>query len=161
MLVFVHFYQIAKNLTTYESMRTEQVSPLLSAVSAGTMSLDGAQVTAAGAGHHGHNHKEQEGFLARWSKILGLDTFFAIAFQGYKGHQDKKHRHPKKANPFTRGILRNCQDFWMDGPVFGRKVSNQGLLGGQVVDYGNMYEVPRGGMSYRGYEEVATADDEV
>ncbi|KAK4629352.1 Palmitoyltransferase akr1 [Fulvia fulva] len=176
MLLFVHLFQVAKNLTTFESMRhTDQVNPLMSAITAGTMSVDGAQITEAGAGPdpvnahdhshgHKHSHQKKEGFLTRWSKILGIDTFMAIAFQGYKGSKDgKKTKSPaRKTNPFSRGVVRNCQDFWLDGPVFGRKESNKGLIGGQTVDYANLYEVPKGGMQYRGgYEQVATADDEV
>lgn len=174
MLIFVHLVQIARNLTTFESMRgIDQVNPLMSAITTGSMTLDGAQITdsgagpdAAGHGHaHGHKHKQrkQEGCLSRWGKILGIDTFIAIAFQGYKGHKEnKQHQHTPKQNPFTRGMLRNCQDFWMDGPIFGRKESNKALLGGQVVDYANMYDIPRGGMQYRGgYESVATAEEEV
>ncbi|KAK4499585.1 hypothetical protein PRZ48_010103 [Zasmidium cellare] len=171
MLIFVHLVQVGKNMTTFESMRTmDQVGPLMSAITTGSMTLDGAQVGESGAGPdasghghgHKHKHKKQEGCLTKWSKILGIDTFFAIAFQGYKGHKEKKHQHTPKQNPFTRGILRNCQDFWMDGPVFGRKESNKALLGGQVVDYANMYDVPRGGMQYRGgYEAVAPAEEEV
>lgn len=174
MLIFVHLVQIGKNMTTFESMRgMHQVGPLMSAITTGSVTPDGAQVTesgagpdAAGQGHaHGHKHKQrkQEGCLSKWGKILGIDTFIAIAFQGYKGHKEKKqHQHAPKENPFSRGILRNCQDFWMDGPVFGRKESNKALLGGQIVDYANMYDVPRGGMQYRGgYEAVASADEAV
>lgn len=174
MLIFVHLVQVGKNMTTFESMRTmDQVGPLMSAITTGTMTLDSAQVTESGAspdpaghGHrhgHKHGHNKQEGCMSRWGKILGIDTFIAIAFQGYKGHKDKKHaQHVKKQNPFSRGILRNCQDFWMDGPVFGRKESNKALLGGEVVDYANLYDVPRGGMQYRGgYEAVASAEEEV
>jgi protein AFG1 len=60
MLLFVHLFQVAKNLTTFESMRnTDQVNPILSAMTTGTMSLDSAQVTGAGAetlDGHGHMH---------------------------------------------------------------------------------------------------------
>lgn len=167
MLLFVHLFQVAKNLTTFESMRnTNQVNPILSAMTTGTMSMDSAQVTGAGAetldGHgHKHTHRKKEGCLTRWSKLIGLDTFLAIAFQGYKGSKTPKHKPVKKNNPFTRGLFRNCQDFWMDGPIFGRKESNKGLIGGQSVDYASMYEVPKGGMRYRGggYEAVPGETD--
>lgn len=70
----------------------------------------------------------------------------------------------KKGNPFSRGVFRNCQDFWMDGPAFRRKrEGTKALLGGEVVDYGNLYDVPRGGgggMQYRGgYEAVPAAEE--
>lgn len=146
----------------------DQVGPLMAAVTAGTMTTDSAQLDESGAGPdvpghaHGQKHKKREGCLTRWSKMVGIDVFIAIAFQGYKGHKTKKHKQHQRANPFTRGLLRNCQDFWMDGPIFGRKESNKGLLGGEPVDYASMYEVPRGGMRYRGdYQEVATADEDV
>ncbi|GIZ43951.1 hypothetical protein CKM354_000716000 [Cercospora kikuchii] len=167
MLLFVHFYQVARNITTYESMRnTDHVNPLMTAVAAGTMNVESAQLDSSGGGPnptgHGHKLKKKEGFLTRCGKMIGADVFIAIAFSGYKGHKNKKQKQSKRTNPFTRGILRNCQDFWMDGPVFGRKPINKGLLNGEVVDYAIMYDVPRGGMNYRrgGYEEVATVDTE-
>jgi protein AFG1 len=158
MLLFVQFFQVAKNLTTFESMRnTDQVGPVLSAITTGTMSLDDAQVTGPAAGAAStHAQRKKEGCIARWSKLLGVDTFLTIAFQGYNGSKNASSRAPRrKQNPFSRGVLRNCQDFWLDGPVFGRKVGNDGLLGGQRVDYGGLYDVPGGGgRGYRGYEAV-------
>lgn len=169
MLLFVHLFHVAKNLTTFESMREMgQVNPIMTAMTTGTMSLDAAQVTNAGAGPdpvgHAHKYKKQQGFFARWASILGIDTFMAIAFQGYKGSKGGKNKNKtaKRTNPFSRGMFRNCQDFWLDGPLFGRKESNKGLVGGEVVDYAVMYDVPKGGMRYSGgYEPVASADDEV
>jgi hypothetical protein len=129
------------------------------------MSVEGAQINAAGAGPQavGPKQKTKEGCFARLSRTLGLDVFLAIAFQGYNGSKSKKGKRTKRANPFGRGVLRNCQDFWMDGPIFGHKESNRSLLGGEPVDYAAMYDIPKGGMQYRGgYQEVATADtDEV
>jgi hypothetical protein len=177
MLLFVHFIQIARALTTYESMRstTDPMGPVTSAIATGTLDPDSAQITASGAGpdtpgSHGHSHahkkKNKEGCLASWKKMLGLDVFFTIAFNGYNGSQNpgKKEKQRKRGNPFTRGIFRNCQDFWGDGPVFGRKENGVALLGGQKVDYTRMYEVPRGGMRYRGgggYESVDGEEGEV
>ncbi|SMY24893.1 unnamed protein product [Zymoseptoria tritici ST99CH_1A5] len=160
MLVFVQFFQVARNLTTFESMRnTDQVGPILSAITTGTMSMDDAQVTGPAAGSsHKHAHRKKEGCFARWSKLLGIDTFLTIAFQGYNGAKDSRSssRTPRrKQNPFSRGVVRNCQDFWCDGPVFGRKVGNEGLVGGERVDYGGLYDVPGGGArGWRGYEAV-------
>ena len=172
MLVFVHFVQIARALTTYESMRgNTDMGPVMTAVTTGAVNADSAQITASGAGPdpvpstHGQNHphkKPKESCLSSWKKMLGLDVFFAIAFNGYNGSKKKEKQQRKRGNPFTRGILRNCQDFWGDGPVFGRKESGFALLGGRRVDYTSMYEVPRGGMRYRGgYEGVAVDEAEV
>lgn len=47
----------------------------------------------------------------------------------------------------------------MDGPVFRRKTGGKALLGGEVIDYTSIYEVPRGGMRYGGYEAVPIAEE--
>lgn len=180
MLLFVHFFQVAQNVTTYESMRhTDDAGPVLAALTTGTTSLEAAGITdtppgaagPAGSAATGRPHKppKPEGCLTRWGKIFGVDTFLTIAFQGYKGATGAKgkdeHKHRRKARPFSRGIFRNCQDFWMDGPLFGHKESGKALLSGVIVDYTSMYEMPRGGgggMVYRGgYEQVAGAEEEV
>lgn len=131
----------------------------MTALATGSMTMEGAQISAAGAGPDAvkpaHNH--QEGCLGRWKKLLGIDTFLAIALHGSKAEEVTARR---KSNPFTRGMFRNCQDFWFDGPVFGRKGNGEAMLGGEKVDYTRMYVVPRGGMRYRGegYQEVASED---
>lgn len=164
MLLFVHFTQIARALTTYESMRgNTQAGPIMTAMTTGSMNVDDASVSASGAGPDPavHSHKKKkEGCFSSWSKMLGMDVFFTIAFNGYRGSKAKELRR-KKPNPFTRGLVRNCQDFWLDGPVFGRKQSGgMALLGGERVDYTSLYDAPRAGMRYRGgYEEVPGAED--
>jgi hypothetical protein len=135
----------------------------MTAVATGSLTAEGAQINGEGAGPdvagHAHPHKKKEGCLTQWSKLLGLDTFYTIAFQGYrKGGRDHGARN-KPSNPFSRGLFRNCQDFWMDGPIFGRKDSGRALLGGEVVDYREVYDVPRGGMRYRGYESVPAVEE--
>lgn len=170
MLLFVHLTQIARNITTFETMRTStQAGPIMTAVATGTMSADGAQVDASGAGPSsngdGHNHakKKKEGCLNQWVTLLGIDTFLTVAFQGYEGSKKSKaeKQRAKRSNPFYRGMFRNCQDFWLDGPIFGRKQNTtKAMLGGEQIDYASMYDVPRGGMRYRGgYEEVSTAEE--
>lgn len=168
MLLFVHLTQIARNVTTYETMRKHvQPGPIMTAMTTGSMSADGAQVDGGGGAPGSSSNpqasnslhkKKKEGCLTQWSKLLGLDTFITVAFQGYKGSQQSKaeRQRSKKSNPFSRGVLRNCQDFWMDGPFFRRKEDAcLGMLGGKAVDYGLLYEAPGGGMSYRGgYEAV-------
>ena len=168
MLVFVHLMQVARAITTFETMKGHgQVGPLMSAVTTGSMSAESAQINGPGAGpdpvgHSEHSHaKKKEGCLSHWGRLLGLDTFYTIAFQGYKGGKNKdSSRRTKKSNPFSRGVFRNCQDFWMDGPIFGRKESGKALLSGEIIDYTNMYDVPRGGMRYGGgYEAVPSAEE--
>ncbi|KAK5138216.1 hypothetical protein LTR08_004912 [Meristemomyces frigidus] len=168
MLLFVHLTQVARNITTFETMRGNlQAGPIMAAVTTGTLSAESAQLNGPDtttSKPHAHHHKKKEGCLTQWSKLLGLDTFITIAFQGYKGSQQskaEKHRR-KRENPFTRGVVRNCQDFWMDGPMFRRKEEGcTALLGGEIVDYASMYDVPRrDGMQYRGgYESVAAGEE--
>ena len=170
MLLFVHLTQIGRALTTYESMRgNKQAGPIMTAMATGTTNMEDASITASGAGPDpavgGHSHAKKDGCFASWKKMLGLDVFFEIAFNGYKGtrHGSNLERQRKRPNPFTRGMLRNCQDFWGDGPVFGRSSANgAALLGGEKVDYTTLYDVPRGGMRYgSGYEAVAGDEGEV
>jgi hypothetical protein len=72
--------------------------------------------------------------------MLGVDTFMATALFGSRA---KEVRQQNKRNPFSRGILQNCRDFWLDpAPVFGRRTNGEGVLGGERVDYTRMYEVP-------------------
>jgi len=72
--------------------------------------------------------------------MLGVDTFMATAVFGSRA---KEVRQQNKRNPFSRGILQNCRDFWLDpAPVFGRRTNGEGMLGGEKVDYTSIYELP-------------------
>ncbi|KAI7009425.1 Palmitoyltransferase akr1, ankyrin repeat-containing protein akr1 [Hortaea werneckii] len=170
MLLFVHLTQIARNITTYETMKGQvQAGPIMTAMATGTISSDGAQVNEAGtAGKPAHpHHKKKEGCLAQWSRLLGIDTFITVAFQGYKGSQQSKaeRQRTRKSNLYSHGVVKNCTDFWTDGPLLRRKSDAcRGVLGGEAVDYGQMYDVPRAGMRYRhggsgGYEAVPLGVD--
>ena len=170
MLFCVQLMQIGRAMTTFESMRGQHSAAVTTAVVTGSLTQAGGAVDASGAGPDpavpskpGH---QKEGCFGQWTKLLGLDTFFMIAMHGSKADEVRARR---RQNPFTRGMLRNCQDFWCDGGgVRGlfddQKESGTGFLGGEVVDYKSMYKVPTGvGMRYRsgGYETVPGADDEV
>ena len=40
-------------------------------------------------------------------------------------------------------MLTNCRDFWCDpAPYFGKRETGAAMLGGEVVNYARMYEVP-------------------
>ena len=147
MLLTVQLIQIARAVTTYESMRgnVHHVSPASEAVTSmmtsGSASMSGAQLTDTGVGpnpvvpaHRPHSRRK-EGFFAQWKKLLGLDTFVATA-QGSAGSR-------RRGNPFSRGIMTNCRDFWCDpAPYFGRRETGAAMLGGEVVNYTRMYETP-------------------
>ena len=167
-LLFVHLMQIARAITTLETMKTQgPIGPVTAALTTGSTSAEGAQVNTFGSGrdavdnaHHNHAHAKKDGCLTQWSRLLGLDTFYTVAFQTYRGARGKDvAKRSKQPNPFSRGVARNCQDFWLDGSVFRRKDTGKALLGGEVVDYANIYEAPRGGMRYGGYEAVPSAEE--
>ncbi|KAI9695496.1 MAG: palmitoyltransferase akr1 [Bogoriella megaspora] len=176
MLLFVHFFQIARAETTYESMKsrtsyhddyTAPAVPITTALTAGTTDPEEAGLTSSGAGPnpvassnipHKHGPKQKESCFSQWSKLLGLDTFFTIAFNGYHGSQTHAHAAAqRRGNPFSRGILKNCLDFWNDaGPVMGRKENGEAKLGGERVNYARLFDVPMGVGRRRagGYEAV-------
>ncbi|KAI9842619.1 MAG: palmitoyltransferase akr1 [Thelocarpon superellum] len=149
MLMLVQMVQIVRAQTTFESMRghhhhdraTEVVT---SALTAGTTSLEGAGLASPGGGPegmaHAHPHPHHhEGYFARWKKLLGLDTFVATAVSGYHG----RHQRQRNRNPFSRGIMTNCQDFLCDpAPLFGPRETGAAMLGGERVNYTKLYETP-------------------
>ncbi len=175
MLIFVQLVQVARAQTTFENIRgnlhhvpSGAPEALTAALTAGTTSLEGAQLTPSGMGpdpalsdapahHHAHSH----GFFAQWKRLLGLDTFVATAQAGLGGAPARGLR-----NPFSRGIITNCKDFWCDGtPVLGSRPTGAAALGREMVDYTKLYDVPprrTSGMMASGqaasYQRVATEE---
>lgn len=173
MLFLVQSVQIARALTTYESMRghLHRSSPtseaITSAITAGTTSLSGASLTNAGmgpdpvigSGPPGDDRPRKVGCFEYWKKLLGLDTFIATA-TGRSGRR-------KRGNPFSRGVITNCRDFWFDpAPYFGQRESGAAMLNGEGINYTTMYETPpnmrisRAGQDRNGgmYHSVNTED---
>jgi palmitoyltransferase len=156
MLLSVQFIQVSRAMTTYENMfGVDQRSAtfLTSAFTSTGAPLDPNHpdaVPPSGAagtpeeshGHgHGHRHKHGSGFLKQWSKILGVDAFIETASGRGAAAGGKNKR--RKRNPYSRGCLTNCKDFWCDpAPVFGPREPGAAMLGGQVVNYAEMYESP-------------------
>ncbi|KIW56194.1 hypothetical protein PV05_04872 [Exophiala xenobiotica] len=169
MLIVVQTVQISKNQTTYENMKRHEYShdsrPLLpqharsitQGASTATSSLND---TAAASTRVDPVPRRPDGCLTRWKKLLGLDAFLATASDASHGKLQSRN-----SNPFSRGIIGNCKDFWCDpAPVFGKRKNGEGYLGGEVVDYAHLYEVPlrlRRGAGGMAYTSVATDDDEV
>jgi palmitoyltransferase ZDHHC13/17 len=165
MLLTVQLLQIARGLTTYEAMTppkplAHRGAPLVTTTDA-SMSSEGGSAAAAAAAdpHAGHNHGpggHKHGPLEAWKRLLGVDTFMAVAVQGRGATQG-----PRSAvlrNPFSRGFLTNCSDFWISGePWFASQEQGASRLGGERVNYTDMYEVPNA----PGYVAVRTAEDEV
>lgn len=158
MLLVVQLVQISRGQTTYESMHRHSMhhgsrasEAITSALTSGTTTLAGAQLTGSGMGPdpalapdhghgHGHGHAHGEGWFAQWKKLLGLDTFLATAQGGLAASGGRSRR---QQNPFSRGVVRNCKDFWFDpAPYFGARESGAAMLDGDVVNYTRMYEPP-------------------
>ncbi|KAL1858979.1 palmitoyltransferase akr1 [Diaporthe australafricana] len=159
MLLFVQFIQVARAMTTYENMfgvNNVAASSLTSAFTSTGAPLDpthpdaiamppsgaAAQSEAAGGhGHHGHRHGGG-GFFKSMSKLLGVDAFVETA-TGRGAAAGGKNKRRKGKNPYSRGCLTNCKDFWCDSaPLFGQRESGTAMLSGQVVNYAAMYETP-------------------
>jgi hypothetical protein len=178
MLLCVQLLQVARNLTTYESMRGHlhshtSADALNSFVTTGDTSQDVAGNNTA-TNTNGFGSGQDTGDLPRprqpkhsiwdqWKRLLGLDTFFAIALHGSQAQQ--MQRTQPRGNPWSRGIVTNCKDFFCDGsPVFGKKEGGYARLAGERVDYTRLYEVPkmryaRGGGGDGGrYESVAAEE---
>ncbi|KAJ5117068.1 hypothetical protein N7526_011177 [Penicillium atrosanguineum] len=151
MLCAVQLVQVSRNQTTYENMRGHHIDrsypssqAFASAMTAGTTSLDAAGLTAAGQGPNPAlarppAPRRRHGCFQQWSSLLGIDTFFATARDGLR---DGPHA-ARPRNPFSRGVVGNCRDFWCDpAPIFGKRETGAAMLGGEVVNYNDMYETP-------------------
>ncbi len=152
MLMFVQFVQVSRAMTTYENMygvdhHLSAASALHSAFTSTGAPLDPVRASAGRAdgagGQHGHDHAHGHShgsFFKRWSKILGVDTFIETA----TGRGAATGKGPKqRKNPYSRGCLVNCRDFWCDtAPIFGQRETGSALLGGQAINYTEMYESP-------------------
>lgn len=178
MLLCVQLLQVARNLTTYESMRghlhsNTPADALNSFVTTGDTSQDvsggSAPTNGFGSGQDigdiPRRHEPKASIWDQWKRLLGLDTFLTIALQGSRAGQMPVR---PRGNPFSRGIVTNCKDFWCDGsPVFGSKEGGFAKLGGERVDYTRLYEVPTmrhqssrsGGGEGGRYESVAAEEE--
>lgn len=167
MLLFVQFIQVARAMTTYENMfgvNHASATSLASAFTSTGAPLDPSQQppsgTAGGEGGHKHGHGHRHsGMMKTMSRLLGVDIFMQTA-RGEAAATNKKNKRKSK-NPYSRGCVANCKDFWCDpAPVFGRRETGAAVLGGQPVNYTEMYESPAvmnalGGRRTGGYEAVA------
>ena len=146
MLLFVQMVQIARGLTTYENMRgahhhssNSAANAITSALTTGSTSIGGAQLGPNGRGPDpavpGGHHHHHDGFLKQWKKILGIDAFV--------GTVKKDKSTTRSRNPFSRGCVTNCKDFWCDpAPVFGGRHNGQACLDGDIINYTTLYEPP-------------------
>ncbi|KAL9622829.1 MAG: hypothetical protein Q9160_002755 [Pyrenula sp. 1 TL-2023] len=159
---------ISRNQTTFENMTRHSIEhnllnpssrALTSAMTTGSTSFEAGGLSSTGMGpnpvtanpHPGRWRKE--GCLAQWKKLLGLDAFMATASDGLA----EGGRQRSRQNLFSRGVITNCKDFFCDpSPYFGVRSSGNGMLGGEIINYSQLYDVPlrtgagrTGGMVYR------------
>ena len=98
--------------------------------SSGTSSPQSQQSSANPSTPHSHSHKGPVAFLLH---LLGLDRFFGqSARQSRRGLVEAGTKEGRNKNPFDRGLVGNCRDFWSRGKELG-------------VEYEVLYEVPEGG----------------
>jgi len=150
MLIIVQMVQIAKATTTYENMRghtqtgSAAAGAITAALTTGATSMEGAALNPNSAerqrgSDHGNSHGHRQGSFAQWKKLLGLDTFFSVAFGESKRLNNRIQNH--QTNPFSSGIIGNCQDFWLDpAPYFGKREAGNAYLGRKIVNYNQLYE---------------------
>ncbi|KAF4308176.1 Palmitoyltransferase akr1 [Botryosphaeria dothidea] len=176
MLLVVQLLQIARAQTTFEAMRNNAhghghaPDPLTSFLTTGSTSAVGGQVDAAGAGPAapGQRRHQKTGCLEQWKRMLGIDTFIATALHGSNAPAILAQR---RENPFTRGCITNCRDFWCDSaPMFKKRENGEALLGGDRINWTRVYEPPPKMRARRGgavadeggrYESLAVEEDEV
>lgn len=173
MLLTVQLVQIGRAQTTYESMKNNQhhhggaADAMTNFATTGTTSAAAAGLTAADRGPDpaAEIKRAPEGCWGRWQRLLGLDTFLATAIHGSRAGEVRQRQ---RQNPFTRGLLSNCKDFWCEpSPVFGKRDNGTALLGGERVDYTRMYDAPPrmvyhdGGGEGGRYAAVGSGEDAV
>lgn len=167
MLIITQLVQVSRALTTYENMTGVRAGSggLTAFTSTGTpLDPNHPSLSVPVAPDANAGHKQNVGTLKRWSRLLGVDPFIET-IAGRSSATAKSKR--KKKNPYSRGCIVNCKDFWCDpSPVFGQRENGSAVLGGDKVDYTDMYETPTlmriTGMRSRGggggYEAVGTEE---
>lgn len=147
MLLMVQLLQIARARTTWESMRgrtdrgSRAAEAITSALVAGSSSVSGTSLNGSMGSDPERGpaprrtQVRSDGWFSRCIKLLGVDTFVATAQSGVEFR--------RKSNPFSRGAITNCKDFWCDSaPYFARREDGTAMLDRQVVNYTRMYEIP-------------------
>lgn len=162
MLIFTQFFQLSRAMTTYENMYGVHDASLMTPFTSTGTPLD---PTVAPVDPAPSRHKHAGGgTLKQWSRLLGVDPFIeTIAGRG-AANAAKGGKRQKKKNPYSRGCVVNCKDFWCDpSPVFGERENGMAVLDGEKVDYTAMYESPAlmrlSGMRDRGGYEVVEEGD--
>jgi palmitoyltransferase ZDHHC13/17 len=180
LLVVVQFYQIARGITTHELTNLQKYG-----------FLGGGNVTAEDRMQEGVSSrlppisKSKEPRPSKFNKclrILGVEQFFTT----FKDKRQRAVAQRRGMNPFDQGgCWTNCTDFWavptemneessrgwldnglqIRGLGFQLGKGGEGRLGGQEVNYFEMWEVPekrrKGRRVDEEYEAVAQVEEDV
>lgn len=128
---------------------------------------DPAAVHGHAHGDHHHSHRSHDTCFTKVKKALGVGAFVNIAQDASRGGGAARRR---RGNPFSRGVITNCKDFWCDpAPLLkpNQYGGGEALLGGGTVDYFNMYEAPPrmrtggGGGAGGRYQRLAVEEEEI
>ncbi|KAH8709994.1 AFG1-like ATPase-domain-containing protein [Phaeosphaeriaceae sp. PMI808] len=119
MLLCVQLLQVARNLTTLESMRghlhsNTPADALNSFVTTGDTSQDvlggNSATNGFGSGQDTSDapraRQPKPSIIDQWKRLLGLDTFVATASQ--------TGQRQRRGNPWSQGMVTNCKDFFCD-----------------------------------------------
>jgi len=180
LLVVVQYYQISRGITTHELSNLQKYGFLGGGnVTAEDRMQDGISSRLPPAPSQ-HNHPT--GKLHRCLRILGVEQFFTT----FKDKRQRAVAQRRGMNPFDQGgCLTNCGDFWSVPPEaaeeanrplleHGLKVKGMGFqltkggegrLGGQEVNYFELWEVPEKRRKVRRvdqeYESLGQVEDAV
>jgi palmitoyltransferase ZDHHC13/17 len=177
-LVFMQYHQLARGITTHELSNLQKYG-----------FLGGGSVTIEDRMQEGVSSRlppiarPDSKPSSRWQKclrILGVEHFAL----GFRDRRQRAVAQRRGMNPFDQGrVWTNCRDFWavpahvndessrgwldnglkINGMGFQLGKGGEGRLGGEEVDYFEMWDVPekrrKTRASDREYESVAQADE--
>jgi palmitoyltransferase ZDHHC13/17 len=180
MLVVVQYYQIARGITTHELSNLQKYG-----------FLGGGNVTVEDRMQEGVssrlppiavNDKPPQGRFQKCLRILGVEQFFTT----FKDKRQRADAQRRGMNPFDQSsCLTNCGDFWavpehlsdessrgwlesglrIRGMGFRLGKGGEARLGGQEVNYFDMWEVPEKRSKVRRldeeYQAVGQVDEDV
>src|SRR5271170_901145 len=178
LLVVVQYYQISRGITTHELSNLQKYG-----------FLGGGNVTAEDRMQDGissrlaplqHNHPT--GKFHKCLRILGVEQFFMT----FKDKRQRAVAQRRGMNPFDQGgCLTNCGDFWSVPPQVAEEANRpllehglkikgmgfqltkggEGRLGGEEVNYFELWEVPEKRRKVRRvdqeYESLGQVEDAV
>ena len=126
MLLVVQFVQITRAQTTYESMRgnihsgSQASEAITSALTAGTTSMDGAQISGTGMGPDpavpgSHSHKHKEGYFASMEKDPRTGRFYDDSARRHYAEEKGESILQRRDYELQGLLVRSVSIFWEEG----------------------------------------------